>query len=129
MFIQKLNKKEKLLFRELFEIVEEHDCWSNDRGEEANENAKKALIAFYHKFKQFKPSNEYSAESLGPISHFKYIFYLTKIKKAFKERKYMRAVNELTSLIFYLPFLQRRIYYNILEILEEELFEKEGSAT
>ena len=126
MTVQRLSKEEKLLFGELFKILEEHDSYNNDYGDKANEDARKALIISYHKLSQFKPSKKYSTDFMfrRGNGHLNYILYLLKIKKALQEEKYMRAVHELTSLIHYLPFLQGRIFYNILETLEEGLLEE-----
>ena len=101
----------------LYSILEPYDSWWNDEGEEKNLEAKKALQNFYKELKKLKPSKKYEKN----ITHFSYIPYLVKIKKALDERKYMRACNEIISLMHYEPFLQGRIYYNVLKLLEKEV--------
>jgi len=103
--------------KELFDILSPYDNWQNDAGEEKNLEAKQALFSFYKKIKTMKPEREYRNSYL----HISYLHYLVKIKKGFMEQKYMRVCNELTSLIYHEPLLQRRIYYNIMEVLEEGL--------
>ncbi|SHE95427.1 hypothetical protein SAMN02745195_01542 [Thermoanaerobacter uzonensis DSM 18761] len=103
--------------KKLYSILKPYDSWWNDEGEEKNLEAKKALQEFYKELKKLRPSKKYEKN----IVHFSYIPYLLKIKKALDERKYMRACNELISLMHYEPFLQRRIYYNVLKLLEKEV--------
>lgn len=112
----------KILY-ELIKILEPHDNWFNDSGNNKNNEAKDALILFYQRLKKIKPDNNYHK---GMISHFYYLRRLLNIKTAFYQKKYMRVCNEISTLICREPFLQGRIYYNILEILEEELI-REGS--
>ncbi|HBT48666.1 MAG: Uncharacterized protein XD49_0381 [Caldanaerobacter subterraneus] len=104
----------------LYSILEPYDSWWNDEGEEKNLEARKALQEFYAEFKKLKPSKKYERRD---ILHMSYIFHLVKIKKALDERKYMRACNELISLMHYEPFLQGRIYYNVLKLLEDEVIQ------
>jgi len=103
--------------KELFLILLPHDNWFNDAGEEKNLEAKKALYRFYDELIKIKPEKEYRKNRF----HIYYLDFLIKIKKALMEEKYMRACNELVSLMYYQPYLQGRIYYNIIKVLEEEL--------
>ncbi|ADL67878.1 hypothetical protein [Thermoanaerobacterium thermosaccharolyticum] len=102
----------------LYYILNPYNSWENDEGEERNLEARRALQEFYVEFKKLKPSKKYEKRD---ILHMSYIFHLVKIKKALKEQKYMRACNELISLMHYEPFLQGRIYYNVIKLLEEEV--------
>lgn len=102
----------------LYSILDPYINWWNDEGEEKNLEAKNALKEFYTELKKLKPSEKYERRDM---LHMSYIFHLVKIKKALDERKYMRACNELISLIHYEPFMQGRIYYNVLNLLEKEV--------
>ncbi|SHF93396.1 hypothetical protein SAMN02746089_02789, partial [Caldanaerobius fijiensis DSM 17918] len=73
---------------------------------------------FYVEFKKLKPSKKYERRN---ILHMSYIFHLFKIKKALDEKKYMRACNELISLMHYEPFLQGRIYPYLMQALERAM--------
>lgn len=53
--------------------------------------------------------------------HMSYFLNLVQVKKALMEQRYTRACNELGALIYYEPFFQGRIYYNVLRLLEESL--------
>lgn len=100
-----------------YSILGPYDNWYNNEGEEKNLEAKKALKDFYLELKKLKPYRRYEKNML----HLSYIPYLVRIKKALDEKRYMRACNELISLMHYEPFLQGRIYYNILKLLEKEV--------
>lgn len=102
----------------LEDILKPYDNWFNDSGEKKNKQAREALYHFYKEFIKHKPSKIY--ESRDGI-HTSYIRFLVVIKKAFMEEKYMRVCNELLSLIHYEPFLQSRIYFNIINVLKENL--------
>lgn len=102
----------------LIKILSPYDNWFNDKGEKENLKAREKLHIFYKEFTNLKPSKNYEKRD---FLHTSYIRHLVLIKKAFGEEKYMRVCNELISLIYYEPFLQRRIYYNILDLLEENL--------
>lgn len=102
----------------LYSILEPYDCWSNDKGEEKNLQAKKALYDFYEELLKYKPAKTYAKRD---YYHMSYFFHLIHIKRAFMEQKYMRVCNELVSLMHYEPFFQKRIYYNVLKVLEDSL--------
>lgn len=102
----------------LYSILKPYDSWGNDEGEEKNLQARKALYDFYKELKKYVPSKEYARRD---ILHMSYIPYLVKIKKALMERKYLRACNELVSLMYYEPFFQGRIYHNVVKLLESEV--------
>ncbi len=101
----------------LYSILKPYDNWYNDKGDEKNLEAKKALKDFYQELKKLKPSIKYEKN----VQHLSYIPYLIRIKKALDGKKYMRACNELISLMHYEPFFQGRIYYNTLNLLEKEV--------
>jgi hypothetical protein len=103
---------------ELYSIIRPYDSWWNVQREGKNLQAKKALCDFYKELKKHKPSKSYEKRD---VLHISYLPYLVKIKKAFMEQKYMRACNELVSLMYYEPFFQGRIYYNVLKLLETEV--------
>jgi len=100
----------------LYSILEPYDNWWNNSEEEKNYQAKKALYNFYRELKKHKPSKKYAKRD---ILHMSYFPSLVKIKKALMQRKYMRVCNELISLMYYEPFFQGRIYYNVLRVLED----------
>lgn len=102
---------------ELFNILNPYDDWQNDAGEEENLKARQALVSFYQEIKKLKPDRKYHIYYL----HISYFHYLLRIKKAFLENKYMRVCNEIMSLMYYEPFFQPRIYYNVIKVLEEGL--------
>lgn len=106
-------------------ILSPYDNWLNNEGEEKNRAAKEALIRFYMEFKKEAPSKEYFS---GSMFHTSYLRDMLAIKRALVEEKYMRACNEIISLMTYRPFLQRRIYYNLLKVLEGELLKAGGNA-
>ena len=106
----------KRMGHNLYSILKPYDNWLNDKDEEINQEAKKALSCFYKELVTYKPEEKYNKRD---ISHTSYIRFLVEAKKAINEKKYMRACNELISLMHYEPFLQGRIYYNILDLLEE----------
>lgn len=108
--------------KELFLLLEPHDNWFNDAGEDENLEAKKALCIFYEKLKNLKPERKYRKNRL----HMSYLPYIVRIKAAFMEQKYMRVCNELISLMHYEPCLQGRIYYNMIKVVEDGLGVKGG---
>lgn len=104
--------------KKLYLILKPYDNWFNDEGERRNQEAKKALLIFYNELIKYKPSKVYEKKDLF---HTSYINFLLEIKKAFVEEKYMRACNELISLMHYEPFFQGRIYFNVLNLLKDGL--------
>lgn len=105
-------------YNKLIDPLKAHDNWYNDLGEEKNIQAKEALYIFYEELTKCKPSKKYKNRN---GEHMSYLRYLVAIKKALLEEKYMRACNELLSIIHYEPFLQKRIYFNIINLLKEHL--------
>lgn len=103
---------------ELWKTIYPYANWFNNKDEEVNQEAKLALYKFYDELLKYKPSKEYERKHL---QHMYYIRFLVEIKKAFKEEKYERACNELISLMYYEPFFQGRIYFNIIDLLKKEL--------
>jgi hypothetical protein len=101
------------LYRTLLSVLKPYDNWFNNVNEKVNQEAKKTLYIFYYKLMECKLPKEYQKRD---IWHAMYINHLVKIKKAFMEHQYLRVYNEFLSLIHYEPFLQHRIYYNILNI-------------
>lgn len=109
------TKEQKLEFQ-LWRILKNYDNWF-DNGEN-NVGAKIALRKFYFALKELAPDRDYK---LRDGSHISYLVNLLAMKRAIMDGKYMRACNELIGLIHYNPFLQPRIYSNILCLLEREL--------
>lgn len=101
----------------LYSILKPYDNWWCAE-EEENLKTRKALYDFYRELKKYRPAKEYTRRD---ILHMSYIPYLVRIKKALMERKYRRACNELVSLMYYEPFFQGRIYFNVLKLLETEV--------
>lgn len=108
----------KIRDTKLWHIIKPYDNWFNNDGEERNQEAKIALYEFYYDLLKYKPSKDYERKHL---EHMYYMRFLIEIKKAFKEELYQRACNELINLMYYESFFQGRIYYNILELLKNEL--------
>lgn len=86
-------------------------------GEEQAEDARTVLHDVYMLLKAVRPSKLYDTDAFH--SHFSYLHHLIAIRKALLEKRYSRAVNELGSFAYAQPILQRRIYYNLLSLLEE----------
>ncbi|MBC7326378.1 MAG: hypothetical protein H5T99_13875, partial [Moorella sp. (in: Bacteria)] len=53
---------------------------------------------------------------------------LLAVKIALVEGRYMRACNEIISLMAYQPLLQGRVYYNLVKVLQEELLRGQGGS-
>lgn len=104
----------------LFNILRPYESWFNNDGKGKNKEAKKALYRFYEVLLEYKPSlKKYEKRNIG--FHTSYLRSLIEIKKAIEEEKYQRACNELVSLMYYEPFFQGRIYFNVLDLLEKKL--------
>lgn len=107
--------------RGLYSILKPYDNWDNDKGEKENLKAKEALYIFYKELLNHKPSRQYERSIISFPLHTSYIRFLVNIKKAFMEDKYMRVCNELISLMYYESFFQGRIYFNVINLLKENL--------
>lgn len=102
----------------LWNTIKPYDNWFNNKGEEVNQKARLALYDFYEELLKYKPAKTYDKRHL---EHMFYIDFLIKIKKAFNEEKYGRVCNELVSLMYYEAFFQGRIYFNVIDLLRQEL--------
>mgnify|MGYP000948423523 CR=1 FL=1 len=110
--------------KKLYSILRPYDNWSNDEGEEKNQEAKKALSDFYEELLKYKPVKDGKA-----IVVHKRMFdelcvkILANIKQAFKEQKYMRAANEIITLMHHEPGdrMGITIYKSLKKLLEAEL--------
>lgn len=111
-----------LNYENLISLLKPYDNWFNDQGEEKNIQAKEALFLFYKLLQEYIPSKTYKKKD---GNHMSYLRHLIAIKKALLEEKYMRACNELLSLIHYDYILQGRIYFNIINLLEDK-FKQQG---
>lgn len=112
---------------ELFHFLKPHDNWFNNEGEEQNSAAKNALNVFYRELLKRQPSKKYTVSLSSFPHHMFYLRHLIAIKEALREKKYQRACNELVTLMYYEPFFQGRIFYNVLRTLEDELPELKGA--
>jgi len=115
MMVKYMDKKKQIEI-ELSHILNGYGNWFNDSSK--NEDAKIALCNFYDKLITHKPEKDYKT-AYG--IHSSYIFNLLAIRKALNENKCMRACNEIITLLHNEPFLQKRIYYNLQELLKEYL--------
>lgn len=117
-------KEKSIRDTNLWKGIYPYASWFNDKGEEINQEAKQALYEFYENLLEYEPSKKYEIKRQ---LHLGYLIHLIEMKKAFKEEKYQRVCNELIDLLHYQSVLQRRIYYNLLNILEIELNIREKS--
>lgn len=99
-------------------ILSQYDNWYSDCNNPDNDNAKMALQEFYKNLKRCKTDKVYKA-SYNTDMHVSYLHKLLAIREALKEYNYLRACNEVTALLYYEPFLQKRIYYNLIDLLEK----------
>ncbi|HHW01677.1 MAG TPA: hypothetical protein GXX35_02475 [Thermoanaerobacterales bacterium] len=108
----------------LFSILEKHDNWSNDEGEEKNLQAKEAICVFYEELLKYKPVKDGKAIIIHKrMFNEVCVKILANIKQAFKEQKYMRAANEIITLMHYEPGrrMGRTIHESLKKLLKEEL--------
>lgn len=112
MEVKKIDKK-------LYSILEPYDNWFNDEGKEKNQEVKKALANFYKELLKRKPGKG----NIARIPDEVYVQILANIKQAFKEQKYMRAANEIITLMHYEPGnkIGNKIWEDLKKLLEEEL--------
>ncbi len=105
--------------------MEKHDDWFNDKGDEKNLQAKEAIYVFYKELLRYKPAKDERS-----LFYYKRTFdeqcaarALASIKQAFKEQKYMRAANEIITLMHYEPGgrMGKTIHESLKKLLEEEL--------
>lgn len=90
---------------------------------EGNRTAKQTLYTVYKELTNVLPDVGYKSGR----SHTSYLFQLLPIKKALDQGEYMIVVWELGSLFHSEPFLQPRMYYNVVRILEQRLEIEGGS--
>lgn len=106
-------------FQEMLSVPYGH--WDMNLAEEEkdrwNKKAKEILYTFYQELSKAKPSEIYDEGRF----HTSYIIQLFAIRKALEEGNYVIVCWELATLIHHEPFLQPRIYYNVLRILEHYL--------
>ncbi len=107
---------------ELSSLVSPYTDWSKRNKKTYKEGARLALQAFYRKLINLKAEEKYCKEDL----HIGYLEYLIYIKKAIDDRDYVMACNELEKLMHFEPVLQKRIYYNLINMLEEVLEIRRG---
>lgn len=111
--------------KKLHSILKPHDNWWNDGGADGNLAARAALLDFYRELRKLKPAQEYVP---GNVFHTSHIRGLLAVKIALVEGRYMRACNEIISLMAYQPLLQGRVYYSLVKVLQEELVRGQGGS-
>ena len=86
--------------------------------QELEEAARKGLVTFYEMMTAIKiKPMEYDP---GRI-HTAYLLQLIPMKKAFDNKQYRLVCHELETLLYYEPFTQPRIWYNILDLFNLNL--------
>lgn len=106
----------------LSSLVSPYADWSKREEEVYKEEARLALHDFYNKLLSLEPEKEYRNDYL----HIGYLEYLIYIKRAIDEKDYVMVCNELGKLLHFEHVLQNRIYYNLINMLEEVLEIKGG---
>lgn len=81
--------------------------------------AKKTLRNFYCEYKKLSPDTEYHGDDRFTW----YIFYFLRLRDMLEEEDYPHACNEIINILYFQPFLQPRVYYNMLELLEQYVIE------
>ena len=115
------TKKVNKSYPELMQILLSSSSWNNNGD---NELAKENLQKFLVKLKKVKPCKYYEVKR---SSHLGYIRDLLKAKIALDNKLYQRACHELSDLLHNHCYngekngFQRREYYNIIQLLEENL--------
>ena len=110
--------------KKLYSILQPYDNWSNDEGEEKNLQAKKAVNDFYKDLLKYKPVKDGKAFIFHKRSFDELcIKILANIKQALKEQKYMRAANEIITLVHHEPGgrMGSTIHESLKKLLEAEL--------
>lgn len=79
-----------------------------------NDEAKKIILKFYKELSNVQPDEVYE----GGRFHTSYLLQLFPMRRAFEEENYAFVCNELQTILHYEPFLQPRVYYNILKTIE-----------
>lgn len=119
------NWKQLFVAEELSKIVLPYNNWENNEGEEKNQEAKNALHRFYREIGKYKGENRfYECRSSQNAMHTSYLRYLLEIREGLRNRMYMSACNGVESILYYEPFFQGRIYYNVLKLLEHYIGEE-----
>lgn len=122
--IRNLSKKEELIMEQNYYKLQDliKNVSTLDESDEANESAKEALRNFYDVYSKLPPDKSYSTNQF----HSEYMFYLIKIHTSLKKGDYVRAVNELSNMLYRnsMLYLQPRIYYNVIKVLEEYVIKK-----
>lgn len=101
----------------LVKLLTPFDDWENKGGAQKNQEAKEALIRVYGELLKMKPDRQYKQSRV----HTNYLRHLPFFNRALMEEKYMIACNELITLLHDEPFLQGRVYYNILKAFRDSL--------
>lgn len=103
-------------------ILEPIAVWDDDGSN--NDKAEVLLREFYFLLKKCKCDTVYHSGFCSEIDcHFSYMLHLIPAKKAFLDKLYCRAANELETAVRYAGrnLFQKRIMLNILGLLNEHL--------
>lgn len=108
------------LIHHLNSFCNNYSCYESEEKEvmELENKAREGLMVFYKVFKSLKFN---IAEYNRGRFHTSYLLQLIPIERALKNKQYRLACHELETLLYYEPFLQPRIYYNIVEVLKNNL--------
>lgn len=109
-----MNEREKL-----FKIIEPYSDWWAQDGEEVQENAKEALKNFYYSLIKITPDSDYQVGRRG--IHTYYLFYLLQLRQGMEQKKYVMVCHELYNAMTRISFFQRRVWYNVVELLAKYL--------
>ena len=101
--------------REIFDILNSHSNWENDKGKIKNDEAHQALVRVMVLCKKIKADSGY--ESRNYCGHLDYLRCLLSVRKAIIDELYMRACNELLDVVYLYPFTQARILNNVIALL------------
>ena len=98
---------------ELWNLVNPFGNWFNNKGEQANEQAKQAFMQYAVLLERIKPDRKRRMTR----DHLGYMLFLVRIYQAVLQRKYERACNELVSLMHYYPYRQQPILEALRDLM------------
>ncbi|MFZ7947172.1 MULTISPECIES: hypothetical protein [Bacillaceae] len=123
---RKEQERERSVDMELFQlytVLTNHDDWWNAQNcnpleqKRKNMEAKVALQSYYGQLVKVGPVDNRPEKEKTE----RYGRRMRDIEAAFHEEKYMRACNEIISLMYYQPFLREDIYTDLCSVLERNL--------
>lgn len=107
----------------LIKIIEPYSSWWRQNEDKMQEKAFEALKVFLSELMDLKPEKEY--KDCGGGMHTFYVFYLLQIRHVLEQQNYVEACGELINLMLRSPFFQPRIMYNVIDLLEQYLGDKD----